>query len=130
MAVFIPSIPLFAYPDLVAVSGQPQSQDGESEVILNPSLIVEVHSPSTEAYDRGLKFHQYQTIESLEEYLLVATDRIHADLFTRRTDKSWLLTSFDGPEGRIELSSIGGHARLSNIYQKVTLEIPRDGRPH
>jgi Uma2 family endonuclease len=63
------------------------------------ALVVEVLSPSTEAYDRGRKFEQYKAIESLREYLLVASDRIHADLYTRQTDGRWLLTSADTPAG-------------------------------
>ena len=65
---------------------------------MNPILLVEALSPSTEAYDRGRKFEHYKTIDSLREYLLIATDRVHGDLCTRQEDGRWLLTSPDGPD--------------------------------
>ena len=82
--------PLCCYPDVSAFCGEPQFLDGQLDTLLNPSLVVEVLSPSTEAYDRGRKFELYQAIESLREYLLLASDRMHADLYTRQADGSWL----------------------------------------
>src|SRR6185437_5705408 len=76
----------YCYPDVSVVCGGPQFLDGQLDTLLNPSLVVEVLSPSTEGYDRGRKFELYQEIESLRDYLLVASDRVHADLYTRQAD--------------------------------------------
>jgi Uma2 family endonuclease len=86
---------------------------------LNPTLFVEVLSPSTEAYDRGRKFERYQSLESLGEYLLVSSDRVRAELFTRQADGRWLLTSAGRLEDSLDLQSIGCQIRLSDLYEKV-----------
>lgn len=95
--------------------------DNQFDTLLNPTLLIEVLSPSTEAYDRGRKFEKYQTIESLREYLLVASDRVHADLFTRQADGRWLLTSATRLEDSLELESVGCSLTLASLYEKVDL---------
>ncbi len=110
---------LYTYPDVVVVCGEPQFEDDELDTLLNPLAIVEVLSPSTEAYDRGRKFDHYRAIASLKQYLLVAFDRIHVDLYTRGDDGQWVLTAADGPEESIELA--GCRFKLSDIYERVEL---------
>jgi Uma2 family endonuclease len=83
---------------------------------------VEVLSPSTEAYDRGRKFEQYGAIASLQEYLLVASDRMHVDLYTRQADGRWLLTSANRLEDTLELESMNCRLGLAELYEKVELE--------
>ena len=77
---------LYTYPDLSAVCGEPEFLDDVVDTLLNPVLIAEVLSPSTESYDRGRKFEHYRCIPSLQQYLLVSSDRIGADLYTRQSD--------------------------------------------
>ena len=91
MRVRVTSTGLYTYPDVVVVCGEPRVLDNQMDTLLNPSVLVEVLSPSTEDYDRGRKFEQYQSIESLREYLMLASDRVHADLYTRQPDGRWLL---------------------------------------
>jgi Uma2 family endonuclease len=110
---------LYTYPDLVVVCGEPRFVDGEFDTLVNPSLIVEILSPSTEAYDRGEKFEQYRTIDSLTEYLTLASTRIHADLYIRQPNGDWLLRVSDKLEDAIELASCGCTLRLAEIYEKV-----------
>jgi Uma2 family endonuclease len=110
---------LYTYPDVIAICGEPKLLDNQLDTLLNPHLIVEVLSPSTEAYDRGRKFEQYQTIESLNEYLLLASDRVHADLYTRRPDGRWLLTSAKRPEDSLDLQSVGCSLALADLYENV-----------
>lgn len=74
----------------MVVCGASQFLDGRRDILLNPTLIVEVLSPPTEAYDRGRKFEHYRSIDSLQQYLLVASERVHADLFTRQSGSQWL----------------------------------------
>jgi Uma2 family endonuclease len=110
---------LYTYPDLTLVCGEPQFVDGEFDTLVNPSLIVEILSLSTEAYDRVEKFEQYRTIDSLREYLMIASTRIHADLYIRQPNGDWLLRVSDKLEDVIELSSCGCTLRLADVYKKV-----------
>lgn len=119
MRVQVGATGLYTYPDVVALCGEPKYGDDTQDVLLNPSVIVEVLSPSTEAYNRGRKFEHYQTIESLSEYLLVASDRMHADLFTRGADGLWVLRSTGNPSDVLDLPSIGCRLLLADIYRKV-----------
>lgn len=119
MRVLVSASGLYTYPDAVAYCGEPKLLDNQFDTLLNPTLLIEVLSPSTEAYDRGRKFEHYQTIDSLREYLMVASDRVHADLFTRQTDGRWLLTSATRLEDSLELESVGCWLTLSSLYEKV-----------
>jgi Uma2 family endonuclease len=112
---------LYVYPDVTVVCGEAQFAGEEREVLLNPTLIVEVLSPSTEAWDRGGKFEQYRQRESLHEYVLVAQDRPHVERFARQADGQWLLTEVNGSVAILALPSIGCELALSEVYRKVTL---------
>jgi Uma2 family endonuclease len=121
MRVRVSATGLYTYPDAIVVCGQPIFSDQRQDTLLNPTVIVEVLSPSTEAYDRGRKFEHYRTIESLRQYLLISSDRVHADLFTL-LDGRWVLTSADGSQDALELESIGCRLRLADLYEKVEFE--------
>jgi len=119
MRVHVPATGLYTYPDVVAVCGERQFLDDRQDTLLNPNLIVEVLSPTTEAFDRGRKFEHYRSIESLREYLMVASDRVHADLFTRQPDGRWILTSAERLEDSLDLQSVGCRLNLADLYEKV-----------
>jgi Uma2 family endonuclease len=119
MRVGVSATGLYTYPDAVVVCGASQFMDGRRDTLLNPTLIVEVLSPSTEAYDRGRKFEHYQSVDSLQQYLLVASERVHADLFTRQPGGQWLLTSAGSVEDTIDLESIGCSVGLRESYERV-----------
>jgi Uma2 family endonuclease len=110
---------LFTYPDLSVVCGEPQLESDAGDVLLNPVVLVEVLSDSTEAYDRGKKFEHYRTIPSLKHYVLIAQDRHSIDCFTRSADGSWNLTSCQGLEGKIALEAIESELLGSEVYDKV-----------
>ena len=110
---------LFTYPDLTVVCGEPQLESDVGDVILNPVVIVEVLSESTEAYDRGKKFEQYRTIASVMHYVLIAQDRFSIDCFSRQPDGSWSLTSCQGIESKIRIESIDCELIVSEVYDKV-----------
>ena len=110
MRLSIQSAGLYTYPDVIAVCGEQRFLDDQVDTLLNPSLIVEVLSPSTEAYGRGRKFEHYKTIGSLREYLMITPDRIHADLFVRQDDGRWLLYVRGPAGGRVEDRIGGGSA--------------------
>ena len=118
MRVHVPSTGLYTYPDIVAVCGERQFIDSNVDTLLNPNLIVEVLSPSTEAYDRGRKFERYRAVTSLTEYLLIASDRVHAELFTRNAT-NWVLSEAKELENEMEIASIGCRLKLADIYEKV-----------
>ena len=128
MRVRVSPTGLYTYPDVVVVCGERQFLTEQKDTLLNPSLLVEVLSPSTEAYDLGRKFECYQSIESLGDYLVVATDRIHAGLFTRQAD-GWLLTSASRMEDSLDLQSVGCRLTLADLYEKVELSKPNPARP-
>jgi Uma2 family endonuclease len=119
MRVHIPARGLYTYPDHVVVCDKPQFIDGEFDTLLNPLIIGEVVSPSTEVYDRTEKFEHYQTIPSLKEYLLLSSERMHADLFTRGNNGKWVLSTAGQPEESILFASIPCRLVLKDLYEKV-----------
>jgi Uma2 family endonuclease len=122
MRVRVSATGLYTYPDVVVVCGPPQFLDDQRDTLLNPTLIAEVLSPSTEAYDRGRKFEQYRTLESLAEYLLISSQRVSAELFARQPDGRWLLTAAASLEDTLELPATGVNLPLAGLYEKVEFE--------
>jgi len=118
MKVHIPSTGRFVYPDAVVVCGRPEFKDDKRDTLLNPRVIVEVLSPTTEAYDRGDKFANYRTIVSLSHYILAAQDKPHVEVYTRQTDGSWNLREY-GPGDQVTLSAIESTIHIDQIYQGV-----------
>jgi Uma2 family endonuclease len=112
---------LYAYPDVVALCGEPILPDDQQDNLRNPALIIEVLSKSTEGYDRGRKFMKYRRIESLLEYLLVAQDKTHVEHYTRQPTDGWLLSESIALGDEVHLSSIDCHLKLSVIYDKVSI---------
>ncbi len=114
---------LYTYPDISVVCDPPQFDESEyQDTLLNPTLIVEVLSPSTESYDRGRKFQHYRALESLREYVLIAQDSPHIERYLRQPSDEWLLADATGLDARIELSSIGCTLALADVYEKVSFE--------
>ncbi|MGV3721563.1 MAG: Uma2 family endonuclease [Actinomycetota bacterium] len=118
---------LYTYPDAVVVCGRPEL-DGIA--LLNPTLIVEVLSDSTEAYDRDDKFGHYRTLASLREYVLVASRKPQIERYTRSAvgGDDWILSSCSDPEGVLELPSIGSRLRLPQVYQDVEFPPAESGK--
>src|SRR5262249_54150199 len=114
MRVFIDRTGLYTYPDVVAVCGQPQFQDAEVDTLLNPTMIAEVLSPTTETYDRGKKFGHYRQLSSLREYVLVAQDELLVEHYIRQGDH-WVLTEFRNLDDRLRLTSIDCEVSLREI---------------
>jgi Uma2 family endonuclease len=112
---------LFAYPDVVVICGQPQFPDARRDNLRNPMVIVEVLSPSTEGYDRGIKFIKYRRIESLQEYVLISQDEARIERFVRQVGGDWLMSEAAGISSAIKLTTIGCELKLSEVYDKVEL---------
>lgn len=108
---------LYAYPDLMIVCGEPKFHDKHGDVLLNPTVIFEVLSPSTEKYDRGEKFRRYRTqIESLQDYVIVSQDKPRIEHHQRQTDGTWLASELNGLDGVLKISSMDCHVPLSEVY--------------
>ena len=115
---------LYTYPNIVVACGERQFLDGGRDTLLNPTAIIEVLSPSTEAYDRGKKFDHYRSLESLREYLLVSSDRVQIERYSRQSGGGWLLTAVNSLEDSIDLESAGCTLRLEDVYERVELPAP------
>jgi Uma2 family endonuclease len=113
---------LYTYPDIVVVCDPPQYGDGRHDTVLNPALIVEVLSPSTEAYDRGFKFAQYRALESLQEYALVSQSEPRVEVFRRQPSGDWLLSEATGMEATLRFNSVNCSIAVKDIYDKVTFD--------
>lgn len=117
--VRVPSKRKYLYPDVTVVCDQPRFADDEKDVLLNPLLIVEVLSDSTEKYDRRKKFLYYQEIESFREYLLVDQNSPLIQHFVKQPDGGWLCTRIEGLDKTITFSTVNCTIALSDIYAKV-----------
>ena len=108
----------YFYPDVVVFCGEPQFEDNVFDTLLNPTLVVEVLSPSTEVYDRGEKFRHYQELTSLREYVLVSQDRVRVEQY-HLAKTQWVQTEFQAREDVLSLASIGCELPLQDIYRRV-----------
>ncbi len=112
---------LYTYPDVSVVCGEARFDDNVFDTLLNPVLIVEVLSKSTEGYDRGVKFKHYRQIDSLKEYVLVSQDHQRLERFERKSATEWLFSEAWRPEDKLTLSSIGCSLSIEEVYDKVEL---------
>ena len=111
----------YFYPDVVVFCGEPLFEDETFDTLLNPVVIIEVLSPSTEAYDRGEKFEYYQQIASLKEYILVSQDKVHVEHY-RLQGIQWTLKEYQALQNTFALSSIECRLYLSNVYRRLNLD--------
>jgi len=119
MRLKIPATGMYTYPDVTVVCGEPQLEDAHFDTLLNPTLLIEVLSESTERYDRGRKAEHYRSIASLQEYLLVSQQEPRIERYRRHSAHEWLLSEAIGTDGVVELSSIGCALPLRGIYGRV-----------
>ncbi len=119
MRVNIKKINKYTYPDVAVTCGKEIFEDDYVDTLLNPIVIFEILSHSTEARDRGEKFQHYQFIESLVEYILIAQDRIRVEQYVRQSDRTWMYSQYQNPEDIVKLESINCELLLKDIYVKV-----------
>ena len=115
---------LYTYPDIVVVCGTPTFEDAEVDTLVNPVLLAEVLSKTTQDYDRGGKFEHYRTLDSLQEYLLVAQHACHLTHYVRQPDNAWLLTETRNIDDAMYLPFIDCRLVLTEVYAKVNLDRP------
>lgn len=109
---------MYTYPDIVGVCDEPRFEDAHIDTLLNPQVIIEVLSESTEAYDRGEKFAHYRRLDSLRDYVLVAQDKIRVEHYVREGEQ-WILSELSDPANTLYLASIDCRVGLAAIYEKV-----------
>lgn len=123
MQIKVPSAPPYRYADGSVVCGKVEVERFNGvDLLLNPILIYEVLSPSTEAYDRGDKFTHYKSIQRLREYLLIAQHRPHITHYVKQNDGSWSYAEINGLDGAVYLPSLSITLKLSDLYQNVEFE--------
>jgi len=121
MKVRIASDDVGTYPDVMVICGERQFFGERRDVVTNPTLIVEVLSDSSEAYDRGDKFRHYRNLPSLQGYLPLSQYRIQAELFLRQPDGTWSLSSYQDPSEAVPLRVVDAELSLAEVYDKVEL---------
>lgn len=116
LRIHLPVSGLYTYSDCSVICGEPQLSGDSQDNVLNPLLIVEVLSSSTEGYDRGKKFELYRSIPSFLEYLLVQQDRRHVEHYSKQEDGAWLLREYSGEEAIVKIARLGVDIQLSELY--------------
>lgn len=119
MRVKVSATGLYTYPDVVAVCGERLFEDAHVDTLLNPSVVVEVLSPTTEGYDRGKKFAHYRRVDAITDYVLVAPDRMSVEHYTRASDGTWSLHAYEQPDDAVVLNGLGARLPLSDIYLEI-----------
>lgn len=124
--VRVPRTPLYTYPDMTVVCGEAQfdTHDSRGETLINPRVIIEVLSPTTEGYDRGEKFSRYRQLDSMEEYVLVSQDTPNVETFFRQGDGAWLLRAFQGLDAKARIGCLELELPLKEIYANVKFPPP------
>ncbi len=126
MRVKITATEKYTYPDVVAICGEEIYEDKTEDTLINPQLIIEVLSKSTEGYDRGAKFEYYQTIESFAEYVLISQEPFRVEQYVRKNKNEWTYFEFRKPEDIVKLISIDCEMSLQDIYHKIQQKFPKE----
>lgn len=112
---------LFTYPDISIICGEVITLNNDDMNVLNPSVIIEILSPSTKNYDRGEKFMLYRDIPTLKEYILVDSERLHIEVFRLNESQHWELEEYDLPVEQLYIKTINEYFSISDIYDGVRL---------
>jgi Uma2 family endonuclease len=119
LRVKISATGLYTYPDLTIVCDEPEFDDAKFDTLLNPRVVVEVLSDSTEKYDRGAKFGNYRQLPSVQEYVLVSQDEALVERYVRQEDGTWTLKDFRGLDQTFEFATVPVKTPLADIYSGV-----------
>ncbi|HRH61384.1 MAG TPA: Uma2 family endonuclease [Chitinophagaceae bacterium] len=119
--IYIPSNTLFTYPDISIICGDMISRNNDEYNALNPTVIIEVLSPSTRNYDMGEKFKLYRDIKTLQEYILVDSEAVHAEAFRLNENNHWELEEYNSLEDRLHIKAISETITLAEIYDDVKI---------
>lgn len=120
---------LYTYPDISVICGELHLDSAKRDTATNPTVLVEVLSPSTRDYDRGTKFQHYRTIDTLCEYMVISQELPHIEQYIRQDNDEWLLREFERPGQVVTLESISCRLDLESIYEKVVFSTLEGGQP-
>lgn len=120
--LWIPKRRIYTYPDVMLVAGEAEYYNNRMDTILNPQVIVEVLSKSTEGYDKEGKFEIYRTVESFQEYLLIDQTKIRVEQYFKTGKKQWILREYDDEDESIIFNSLPFEISLQDLYSKVKFE--------
>ena len=126
LRVKVPRTTLYTYPDVLVACPPMEWEDDEFDTLLNPTVIVEVLSPSTKRYDRGDKWAHYQRLNSLRDYILVSQDECRVEHYTRLPDNRWELAAYEDLADAFPIESIGCTLALRDVYDRITFAPPAD----
>jgi len=119
MRVKVSATGLYTYPDISALCGERQLEDDAFDTLPNPSVLIEILSPSTEAYDRGVKFAHYQRMASLQVYALIAQDQCRIEIYRRQERDDWLYSAIEGLKAKVNLEVSGCELTAADVYDGV-----------
>jgi Uma2 family endonuclease len=119
--LWMPEKQIFTYPDIMVIKGSPIYYENRKDTIVNPTLIIEVLSPSTQSYDREGKFNTYRSIKSFQEYVLISQTQIYGEKFVKTGEKKWFLQEYYPEDNFITLELGNVSLKFTDIYRKVDL---------
>jgi Uma2 family endonuclease len=122
MRVKIAANDSYAYPDVAILCGDPAFEDANVDTLLNPQVIIEILSESTETHDRGLKLRHYRSIESLQEYLLVSQSERRIEHYARLASGEWVYSDMTDPRGTIVLRSVDCRLPMERVYHSISFD--------
>jgi Uma2 family endonuclease len=122
--LWIPDQNLYTYPDVMVVEKPLQLQPGRTDTVMNPCLIAEVLSKSTQDYDHGAKFSAYRTLDSFSEYLLIDQYSIDVEHYVKTGANQWLLSQYRDRTVTISLSTVATPLKISDLYENIEIESP------
>ncbi len=123
LKLWVKDVQLFTYPDLMIICDKPQFYPGRDDTILNPRVIIEIISKSTEAYDRGKKFQFYRSIPSFQEYILIDQYSVHIDQFYIDPQGKWSLKDYNDINDVLNFSKIDFEISLADVFDLVDFEL-------
>ncbi len=119
LKLWIPAKQAFVYPDVMVISGEPEFQADNQDILTNPICVIEVLSESTKNYYRGEKFEMYRSVPSIQEYILVDQERIHIEQFIRKERFNWELMEYTAVENTFQSNSLKMNLKIPSIYNRV-----------
>lgn len=122
LRLWIPRYRVYTYPDVFVIAGEPVFQGSRTDTIMNPCLIIEILSRSTQDYDRTDKFRYYRSISEMQEYILVDQYAIGVEHYTKLEDGSWRFREYDAETSSISLAAVDLELAMNDLYEGVTFE--------
>jgi Uma2 family endonuclease len=120
--LWIENYRFYTYPDLMIIEDQPIYQSDNTTVVINPKVIIEVLSDSTQNYDRTDKFRAYRSLSSFQEYILISQSSYYIEQFSKQDNQQWLFNAIEGENSNLSLVTVDFSISLSNLYQRITFD--------